>query len=133
MLQKVRLFYYLFSVDCFLTVSTGEPLEKSVNCCSGCPLGMGQSTKITGTNYGVRKTLKRLYPGDPNLREVMGGSQCSNPARVTTLTTGLSNSTVVPPVLSTAVAVQQMEMDSTFLCRRPLDAQLKLWSRLRLC
>lgn len=62
---------------------------------------------------------------------LLGGSQCSNPARVTTLTTGLSNSTVVPPVLSTAVAVQQMEMDSTFLCRRPLDAQLKLWSRLR--
>lgn len=62
---------------------------------------------------------------------LLGGSQCSNPARVTTPTTGLSNSTAVPPFLSTAVAVQQMEMDSTFLCRTPLDAQLKLWSRLR--
>eukprot|EP00071_Canis_lupus_P036620 XP_022270177.1 putative uncharacterized protein C6orf52 homolog isoform X3 [Canis lupus familiaris] len=59
------------------------------------------------------------------------GSQCSGPARVTPPAPGLSNSTVATPFLSTAVAVQQMEVEANALCGRPLDAQLNLWSRLR--
>ncbi|CAK7317498.1 Putative uncharacterized protein C6orf52 [Vulpes lagopus] len=59
------------------------------------------------------------------------GSQCSGLARVTPPAPGLSNSTAATPFLSTAVAVQQMEVDATSLCGRPLDAQLNLWSRLR--
>lgn len=62
---------------------------------------------------------------------LLGGSQCSGPARVTPPAPGLSNSTVATPFLSTAVAVQQMEVEANALCGRPLDAQLNLWSRLR--
>lgn len=58
-------------------------------------------------------------------------SRSSSPARVTPLATGMSNSMAVVLFLATAVVVQWMEVNTTFLHVGPLDTLLKLRLHLR--